>query len=1196
MRNKVSKTGATKPFPLAFCILAVLWLIAPPAGLFAQADSGRISGMVEDESHGAINGAKVTVTNTRTGQTRTVETKDDGSFLISPLRASTYAIRIEKEQFAPVEDSGLQVAIGLEIHRTYTMRLASTATTITVTSDEELPMDTTSARIGINLTQRELQSLPVNGRQLSQLVLQAPGATNAGTGNFQDIRFSGQATEQNAIKYDGVEGSAIIDAAPGNLNGETPSPFKLQSSLENVQEFRVESNNYPAEYGTGDGGQISIVTKSGSNAYHGAAYEFFRNDALDARNYFDLAAQKTKLRQNQFGASLGGPVVKDKAFFFGYYEGYRLRAGTNAIESAPSSRFLALPDCLPGQTFPSTQCVNPEIKKALPAFHSPDAVLIQPDTTTTLGNSSLDVYQLAASNNVDENSFGGRLDFHLGDANTMFLRAFRDQAANSYFEGITGRQVRIRALPQNAVYGWTSMLRPSLVNEAKIGYNGALTRINGIGPTVNGIDFSQIALNATGGITLSGIAGQGGSSAGLAVPGGLVRANSATNGRGQPYTPYTISFLDDLSWTTGIHNFKFGAEVRMVRMYTDRLGGATYSFSNLTDLINGKLSSVDDLADVSAPSPYNNGATGNRFLKQQYYIGYLQDEMRLRPDLTLNLGLRYEYYTPLTEDRNLYVLFDTATGTLFSPRFCYNPFAGLSSVCTPQNQSWYRSNTDNFLPRIGLSWSPGSKSSGLFGGGRTVIRTGFGIFTGPGQTEDQVQPAESDRVWTTPSNPGFYCGQAPTCPTSAAALTANFLANPNNRAARVRAYDSNYAVPERIYQYTVSWQQQWGAGFVSTIAYVGSQGRNLFLRNIANRIVSVRTNTATGAAIPVRQFDIDCSGGPAANPACPAADANTVLHPYAEIDFKSSGGYDSYNALQMQLLRRFGRGLSLSAQYTYSKSFGNSGGSNEALTSSDPFDYNLDKGYNTFDLRHNFNASALYRLPFAANQSSALKQVIANWEVGAIVSARSGFPVPVQITRPDVVFQAVPGTTFNGNSIAGQIFSSPVLNNGTTIFCPASVCTQAIINTPGGGNSRNVRRPDLVPGVPFFLPNGNLNPAAFAIPLPGTFGNLTRNLVHGKDFAQADLVIAKRFPIRESSAVEFRTEIFNLFNNPNFANPPAQLGNVLPSAPGAANTLQPGQAYTPATAGSFGKLNSTVGTTVGLGTNRQVQFAMRVNF
>ena len=394
----------------------------------------------------------------------------------------------------------------------------------------------------------------------------------------------------------------------------------------------------------------------------------------------------------------------------------------------------------------------------------------------------------------------------------------------------------------------------------------------------------------------------------------------------------------------------------------------------------------------------------------------------------------------------------------------------------------------------------------------------------------------------------------------------------------MRALRFEHAPARKIYQYSGSWQQQWPGGFVSTVAYVGSQGRNLFLRNIGNRIVTVRpTQRRRAPRIAVRQFDIDWlrrrrHSACGALARAPAAGPNTVLHPYAEIDFKSSGGFDSYNALQTQLLRRFGNGLSLSTQYTYSASKGDSGGSNEALTTANPYDYNLDIGYNTFDLRHNFNLSALYALPFGKNEHGLAKEAIDGWEVGTILTVRSGFPIPVQITRPYVVFRALPGTTYDGAAIDGTILGQQLTTGnvpaGHVVSCPggtasngqpiaAGICTEAIINTVGGGNTRNVRRPDLLPGVDLFLPNGNLNPAAFNPPAPGTFGNLTRNSVHGPSFSQVDFTMVKKFPITESLRWNSNRNI-QYPQPPHFANPPAQLPNVPPKTPGASSP-QPGQ-------------------------------------
>jgi hypothetical protein len=655
---------------------------------------------------------------------------------------------------------------------------------------------------------------------------------------------------------------------------------------------------------------------------------------------------------------------------------------------------------------------------------------------------------------------------------------------------------------------------------------------------VNGIDLSSIIINITGSVANTGIAGQG-SNSGVAIPGGLLRQNSANNGRGAPYKPYSLSLMDSVSIFRGNHFLKVGGEFRMIRMKTDRLGGTTYTYSNLNDFLANRLSSVSFLSDLSGPSPFHDGATGEREARAEYTIGYVQDEWKVDPKLTLNLGLRYDYYTPLHEARNLEVNFDAIDGRIL-----------------PGGGTVLKGRKDSFQPRFSFAYTPSRD-------GKTVLRGGFGILVGPGQVEDQIQPIESDRIASTISGGTF--------PVDAARLSASFLNNPNNRNYQPRAYLPEYSIPEKVYQYSLGIQQQLPYRMAFTAAYVGSQGRNLFLRSISNRIVAVRTNpNPAGNAIVVREFSIVNGDG-------------SVQNPFAEVDVKTSGGHDSYNAMQLSLTRPSTNGLTLNAQYTLSRSTGNSAGSKEAQTvgnnARDLADFDYDNGYNRFDVRHTFNLSAIYGLPIGKGRRIDLggvgNAILGDWLVGAIVNARSGLPIDVLVTRPDVVYR----------DAAGNIFSSPAA--GRT----------AIINTPGGGNSRNVRRPDLVPGVNPYITDGSrqwLNPAAFSIPAPGEFGNLKRGDIRGPKFKQVDLLVAKRVPTGGRAALELRLEVFNLLDWTNYANPSGRLNNALGTG---ANQVQPGQPFTQAAAGStFGLLTSTVGTTVGLGTNRQVQLAARLTF
>src|ERR1051325_9984200 len=1166
----------------AFPILATLLL--SPSAAFAQTDAGRITGTVKDQNGAIVPGVTVSAINNRTGDERTAVANTDGNYTIAALKASVYTITATGTSLsAKVENVSLNV--GQELTINLTLSPNGVSETVVVTGGEETLASTGSAAMGANVNPREVEGLPLNGRQLSQLYLQAPGSVNSGSGTYGDIRFSGRANQQNVIRYDGIEGSAIIDASPGNLNGEVPSPFRLQSSLENVQEFRVDSNNYPAEFGTGTGGQISVVTKSGGNRFHGSGFEYFRNDALDAANFFDnVVGAKSPLRLNQFGGSLGGPIAKEKLFFFGSYEGYRLRAGINSIEAVPgeASRVCAVVTCSAAQL------------PFLAAFRSPNAAIISRGT----GANIFDVAQLQASSVVNENAFSARFDYKVNASNSAYFRFFRDEGDNTQPEGVTGRRVAISAVPQNAVAALQTVFPPRVLNEFKLGYNAAKTRINGQAPTVNGLDLSAVTINVSGNTANFNLPGQG-TSAGTATPGGLVRANSATNGRGQPYTPYSLSLVDSVNWTNGNHNAKVGGEVRMIRLYTDRLGGTTYTYSNLTNFLTNTPQSIQFLGDVSAPSPFNNGATGQRYAKQDYYITYAEDEWKIKPNFTLNYGLRYEYYTPLREDRNLQVLFNIRTGTL-----------------RPPTESAFQSSKTNFGPRISATWSPNPNGDGFFGGGKSVLRGGFGIFYGPGQTEDQIQPIESDRISSTfTSNPIFTGGPALAFPLDPAAATAFFTnpANVNRRSYQPRAYAPEYKIPEKVYQYTVSFQQELFSGTVLTAAYVGSQGRNLFLRSIANKILPGQTTVSntittlpsgfgvvnlanasgqiTSVVQPIREFSIINGLG--------------VLNPFAEVDYKTSGGHDSYNALQMTLARRITTGLTLNSQYTFSRSFGNTAGSNEARTAAVPDVFDADNGYNNFDVRHTFNFSALYKLPFgkgtAHDFGGAGNALLGDWEIGGIINARSGLPIEVGITRPDVVMQCAATTcpvTIGGVATTVPQGFTAQLTSGTL-----PVGFIGVVNTPGGGASRNVRRPNLIPGVNPYLNNDRsiINPAAFSIPLRGTFGDLPRNALRGPNFKQFDLVFNKRFPITESTNLEFRTEIFNIFNNTNFAVPATTLNNALPTITTAgvvsAGGLQPGTGFSQAQAGgTFGLLRQTVERTVGLGTNRQIQFALRLNF
>ncbi len=1197
-------------------LLTLFALLAGPAAL-AQQDQAKLEGVVRDANRAAVPGATVTIRLLSLNIERTTTTSEDGIYAFQQLRPGSYMLTVTSTGFQTANVTDLVLGVGQTRVLDVALQAGDVTAAVTVTSDGAATIDTSSNRLGVNVTAAEVEELPVNGRNYSQLYLTAPGAINTGTGNFDNIRFNGRANQQNQSKLDGIENTAIFDASPGYLTVQG-SQFRLQTSLENVQEFRVDSSNYPAEYGTGTGGQINIIGKTGSNEFHGSLFHYLRNDALDARNFFDTD-RKSPLRLNQFGGSVGGRIVRDKLFFFTSFEGLRQRAGFNVIELTPSDwvrEFIAS-----GGTARRTELGISAAAATEAAARIADLNNLRVINSFPIGSGArlalggvsngAQFVQTNRTASLDENAFSLRFDGRINNNLTWFARYQQDPGELVSPDGTTGRLLVATQKPRHFVGSLQQIFGTNVINETKFGINSAPTTLATQFPDVgSAIDFSSVAIGLSGSIVQPGI--NGGAPTGVASPGGLTRQSSAGNGRAQPIDAITYSITDSLAWTRGNHSMKFGGEVRLLRVQFDQLGGTQLTYGNLLDFVLnrnltgsfiGDLSGAGDFRIATNPvTTFSRPLSGFHKGDQYYLIGYAQDEWRFRPNLTVNYGLRYEYYSANTEADNRVIQFDAGTGRLLAPG----------------EQALYKSSKANFAPRLGFTWAPERFN------GKTVIRAGGGIYYGPGQYEDLIQPIESDVFRTTRS--GLALG-----PTTLATIADTSRVQ---TAFTPRAYDVNgYRVPERVGQYGLSIQQELPGNTVLTVGYVGSQGRNLFQRSITNKIfpttgvigpndplpagigvinrcsVALVSGQCTGqiaSVTTVREFDIV---GFAINQdtGVITPNANSRLQPYGEIDFKTSGGRDNYNALQIAINRRFTQGLTLGGQYVWGHSIGTTQGSNEANTTQDPFSFENERGNNTFDVRHSANFSVLYELPFGKGKrydSAGIgNAVLGNWQIGGMYNGRSGLPVNVLLTRADVVIQCV-RTGGCPTGVAGQAN----IAQGTVGRLPSGALPPgfiAVVNTPGGNASRNTRRPDVVAGVNPVISDGGLrvfNPAAFTIPQPGAYGNLSRNAIYGPNFHQFDLTLQKRFPITEDVNIEFRTEIYNVFNRANFANPPVTISENLPNITFASGVttvgagFQPGQALTPASVGNFGVLNSTVGRTVGLGTNRQIQFALRLNF
>lgn len=1026
---------------------------------FAQQDLATFTGTVTDATGAVIAGATVTVRSDALAIERTATTTDEGVYTVPQLRPGVYSVTVAQTGFSEATANEVEIGVGQNRTLDFSLTAGGGTEVVNVTAGDAVTIDTGSNRLGANVTAREVEELPVNGRNVSQLYNLAPGAQNNGTGNFNEIRFNARSNQQNQQRLDGIEATAVFDASPGYLTVQG-SQFRLQTSLENIQEFRVDSSNYPAEYGTGTGGQINIIGKSGSNNFNGSVFEYFRNDKLDARNFFD-GAEKSKLRLNQFGGSLGGRIIKDRLFFFGSYEGLRQRAGFNIIETTLSQdarNFInffngtnvaaganavgeAARASLGLSTTAANQAANASTASA--TFGTPNAAAFTTSrlnqlrltgllNTFPLGNrpdldmraglaSSQDFIQTNNVAQLDEDAFSIRFDANLDQAGkfTLFTRYQRDTGELVSPDGTTNRFLLSTQQPDNFVTSLQQIYGGNIVNETKIGFNRAPTTLTTQTPTfagVNGFDLTSSSINLGGSIVNPGV--NGGASTGLSTPGGLTRQSSAGNGRAQPIDAGSFSLIDNLSVVAGNHTLKFGGEFRNISVRFDQLGGTTFSFGSVNDFLLNQNVTAAFIGDLSAPGDFSiatNPITtfrrpvGGVHRGQQYYlIGYGQDQWNIRPNLTINYGLRYEFYSTNRERDDRAITFDAGTLRLLS-----------SSVLPlrPEADEFYSGVKGNFGPRLAVTYAPARFNN------RTVFRIGGGLYYGPGQYEDLIQPIESDVFRTTATG-------------SLSPTFTNVFANTTLPQTNFtpRAYDvSGYRVPERVAQYGASVQQQLPGNTVLTLAYVGSQGRNLFQRSIVNRIlpgqavitggsttalpagvgVINRINPATGrveAVTTARELTLinqalDTTAGSATFGTVVARNGSNVS-PFGEIDYKTSGGRDNYNALQATLNRRFTAGLTLGAQYTYGHSIGTTQGSNEAQTAQNPFDFNEERGNNTFDIRHSANVTALYELPVGEsrllNLGSVGNSIFGGLQVGGIYNGRSGVPLDIRITRADL--------------------------------------------------------------------------------------------------------------------------------------------------------------------------------------------------
>ncbi|MBY0495248.1 MAG: TonB-dependent receptor [Cyanobacteria bacterium] len=1055
----------------AIRILLVLSAVtAMPLSALAQQTESRITGKVVDQSQGTLPGVTVTVTSKATGAARTAVTDGEGNYAVTNLGPGTYTVLVELAGFAP-KTRDVVLGVGQMERVEVELGVAQLTEQVVVNADAPV-LDLSSARIGVNVSPEEVENLPVNGRNFANLMTLATGATSDGNGGWASVRFNGKSNQQNYLNYDGVDGTYVWDASPGYLNS-TGSQFRLQTSMESVAEFRVNSGLAPAESGLGAGGNITVVSKSGSNNYRGSLFDYLRNDALDAASKYIGADGRQEAKQpldlNQFGGSIGGPLKSNKSFFFFSFEGLRQTTGLTFTEAVPSDeairRVLAGEPVGSGagQSADRTRLVAP----LLAGF---------PRATAATANPLVGLATLSSAATQAENTLSFRVDHRFNDRQSFYLRyLFSDGEIDTPDRTVTARRVRAKQRPKNFVFNHQSVAGSNLVNELKVGYNAPQTSAAAFS---NQAGYDPIGVSLSGTFTSSSIDARG--TTGIARSGLLIRASSASTTTGSLFDPVSLSINNATTWTRGSHTLKGGFEYRKIQSDFQFLGSTEITYNSINDFIDNRPAAVA----VAVDSPI--------FKPQQFYaIGFVQDSWMAADRLTLDLGLRYDYYSVVKE----------ADGRA-------RPFFVEDNAFAPDGAPFYDADKNNVSPRVSAAYEINDK---------TALRAGFGFFYGPGQFEDRIQPIENyiERRRVQQADVASNGLQYP--------VSSSQLANLLSIRGYTRRYPNEYNV-----QYGVSLSRALPGAVNFTVGYTGSQGKDMFLRGVGNTLnVSTRARPVPGYG----QIDYKTAG---------CVDGLTIAGSPV-----SGCGYATYDALQVSATRRFQSGFTGGFQYQLSRNRGTTQGSNEAGTAQNTFDYQSEYGINPQDIPHTVNGSLVYLIPGSG-------WLTGGWRVGGIVNARSGVPINVVMSRPDNV-------TVNGVTVT---------------------------NIPGG-NSRGTQRPDLVSGVDPYLKNGVrwLNPAAFATPQPGTFGNLPRNFLRGPAFWQADLMLSKDFRFRSNQGLQLRVEMFNIANRLNYENPAATLPNGTPGAP-----------ITDAQAGTFGYMLGPLNRTVGLGTARQTQISLRYIF
>jgi hypothetical protein len=1112
----------------------------------------------------------VTITAPATGLSRTSTTNESGEYIIPLLGVANYNVQVELPGFqtAKAEDIRLQV----DEHRELDFKLtpASVQSNVEVNATA-VAIQTSDASLGQVITTQQVADLPLNGRDFVQLATLTPGTTQETNPNsFFNGGPSSEASARGSysLSVGGSRANSTDWLLDGNDNNElTSGAISILSSIDSIQEFKVLTYNYSAEWGTRGGPTVLVTTKSGSDQFHGSVFEFFRNTDLDARSFF--AASTEQFNLNQFGFSLGGPIRKNKAFFFADFEQKDQRhgipyTGVMPTEAMRNGNFTDNPFGQPNTTtlynLNATQKVNGSPVyvpfmcsggSALPAAANGTQMagtpcnIIPQDLINPIGRELINLYPLPNANNpalgynyvsepvrkLNEGKFDIRFDENFSTSDSLFARFSYDQATSYVPGGAPGFAEQgafasnqgILNHARNAAISETHLFSPTTVNQMSFGFNRIFDYITSQGTG----SFASTALGIPG-------ADLGGNSSGL-TSAEVLGEYWSLGDRG--YTPFVGGtnvwmFSDSLDMVRGSHDIRIGGNIRANQLNTVAVGfpngfweftggwtgsGASGTGDPTADLLTGLTSlAIHD-------QEFDGGNTGRRW---KLYRPYIEDTWRVSKSFTLNLGLAWALMTPESEVANRQADFDPATGQFLIPGQNAGPGAGIKMDLTALE------------PRLGAAWKP-------FGSSNTVVRGGYAIF------HDSSWNQGAQGLW---QNPPYYAESdafafGGNCTFATAACAANGLTpsaigvssgfptftsppNPADFTGTINAQDTNFK-QGRIQQFNVNVEQEIPGQIVLTAGYAGSRSSHIL---VYGNDINVGSPSACGV---VAGYTLGCG---------PNGAAFGVPYPafaYSTIDNIYDAGRSHYNSLQIKAETKSARyGIYALIGYTYSRAYDT--GFTDGLGSIIGATYfplpgwqTLDWGLSQINLNQNFTASIIYQLPlgkgrkWGSNWNGAANAIAGGWETTLIEKATSGFPVFV----------------IDSDNTSGAGLENA---NSESLIRPNMTCNPVLSN------------PTL---------SEWFNTSCFSQPAAGELGNAPRTPLSGPDFVNTDFSIIKHFVPREGWRIDFRTEFFNLFNHPQFG---------APGGNGSGTDFN-----SPAT---FGVINYTVNNP------RLVQFALKLAF